>query len=492
MRYGLEVQKLPRKRGGEHQQTVGVVYLAWHALGCATFQRFADSYRRFLAGCEHELIVIYAGFEQQRDLEDAASVFQDIPHTRVEFADVKFDIGYYLETARRLTHEYLCFLNTYTEITSPNWLGYLHIHAARKHVGIVGAAGSYESLYDSFGLYQKLIWVCSVSGNKVDERAAYYFDFILRHNCPTAVVEPAIRLPPHGINRWRAQISNLIRECEQDSEFHAHWEKLTSPNMVFADFRRFPAFPNPHIRSSGFMVRRDRLLMHFEPSQIRTKLDACAFESGHESLTTLLRRAGLAAIVVANDGQGYDVPDWWRSGTFRLGNQPKLILTDNRSREFVAMPPGERSLHVRLTWGDYIGSAPPDFPDFGYAFAKGSLSPKPRRRVETRSLAFDPVYLICKVALRLMQPVAPKRTLRGDRPLLVRKVRSAVRWIVRGLLPPFRRLDERVATDARTIARLEAELVVLQERVSSLESKKTAHCRGADLQLLPSSNNPSN
>ena len=55
---------------------IGVAYLAWHALDPMVFQRFAESYRRHAAGCEHDLIVIYAGFDQPRTLQDAYAAFR--------------------------------------------------------------------------------------------------------------------------------------------------------------------------------------------------------------------------------------------------------------------------------------------------------------------------------------------------------------------------------------------------------------------------------
>ena len=150
------------------------------------------------------------------------------------------------------------------------------------------------------------------------------------------------------------------------------------------------------------MVRRTRLLA-FDPAQIKTKYDACAFESGLDSLTAQVRREGLSALVVTNDGQGYDVADWWRSGTFRLDREERLILTDNRSGEFLHMSPGERITHIRITWGDYLQPASPDFPDFGYKFSKGRLDAQFAPTIPSRSLAFDPLYLLCKLLVRVAQ-----------------------------------------------------------------------------------------
>ena len=120
--------------------TIGVVYLAWHKLGPGCFQRFVDSYRRYPAGWAHDLIVIYAASISNKRCMKPASVFRDLPHIAIEVAAVKFDIGYYLEISDRVPHDYLCFLNTYTELNAPNWLADLRTHAVRDGVGLSGAA----------------------------------------------------------------------------------------------------------------------------------------------------------------------------------------------------------------------------------------------------------------------------------------------------------------------------------------------------------------
>src|SRR5262245_57404644 len=129
--------------------SLGVVYLARQADGVASFQRFADSYRRHPAGIGHELIVIYKGFQQQSDLQKARAIFHDLPHRGVELEDVGFDMGSYVETSQRVSHEYLCFVNTHTELVATDWLKLLFKYVSQGGVGIAGAMGSYESLRDS-------------------------------------------------------------------------------------------------------------------------------------------------------------------------------------------------------------------------------------------------------------------------------------------------------------------------------------------------------
>jgi len=357
---------------GSRAESVGVVYLARAADGFDAFSRFAASYRCHPAGAEHELIVLYKGFAQPGALAEARRQFHDLPHIGIELADVGFDIGSYIETCRRVPHTYLCFLNTHTELAAPGWLASLCNYATQDGIGIVGAMGSYESIFDTVSLLLKVIWLSfGVEADRA-RNLAYYYDFVLTRYHPdwyeSAMLGGRASSRRGRLAAWLARLWWYPR-CRFGGT------DLIWPGAEKFDIRQFSPFPNPHIRSNGFMVRRDRL-SSLDLSRMRAKIDANLFESGESSFTAQLRQEGLAAIVVGRDGKGYGVSDWWRSGTFRLDGQANLLLTDNHTRAFEAMSAGARATHVRMTWGDYSGAAPDDFPDLGYGFCKGSLATK--------------------------------------------------------------------------------------------------------------------
>jgi hypothetical protein len=307
--------------------------------------------------------VIYKGYDRPEQLEEARSVFRDLPHLGIEVDDTGFDIGAYLKIARQIDHEYLCFLNSFTELEADGWLGMLHRYASLPHVGIAGAMGSYESLSESVALLSKVAHICQCPWITYDRRIVHYFAFVVSHHRSEWLVQgDRTRMAP-ALTRLRQWIRYKSR-----LGFRRYWQSLIRPGGPMAPYACFPGFPNPHIRSNGFMIARKRLLKEcFGP--IQTKLDACAFESSANSLTTRLRKVGLATIVVGRNGNGYDVAEWPKSETFRLGNQSNLLLSDNQSRNFTAMTTGTRATHVRMTWGDYLDSAPADFPHLGFACA---------------------------------------------------------------------------------------------------------------------------
>jgi len=114
--------------------------------------------------------------------------------------------------------------------------------------------------------------------------------------------------------------------------------------------RRWPAFPNPHLRSNAFLLRRD-LMRSLQWPEVAAKHEAWALESGRAGLTAQVLQRGLAALVVGRDGTGYAPADWQASATFRSGDQENLLVADNRTRQWEEAEPAERERLTRLTWG---------------------------------------------------------------------------------------------------------------------------------------------
>jgi hypothetical protein len=362
---------------GKH---LALVYLARKAEGEGPLRRFVDTYLRHPAGIDHDLVVIYKGFGQSKDLTHARSLIRAIPHMGIELTDTGFDIGAYLVAARQLEHDFLCFVNTFTEVVADGWLLSLYRAASSPAVGIVGAMGSYESLHSTLKLSHKVRWLCNEAAIAYDERLDHYFDFVTAVVCKAWRARGKGEQLPAGAKLleyaktlgWRLRSSASAGDFFQplasgvplDEQFERRWRTLIGTGRHFEDYARIRTFPNPHIRTNGFMLARRRLLeLGFDTPT--TKMHACFFESGMHGVTSRLRENGLGAIVVGKDGRGFDVQDWFRSNTYRLGDQSNLLITDNQTRRMSEMPPGSRLTHMRLAWGDYAGAAPKDYPNLG-------------------------------------------------------------------------------------------------------------------------------
>lgn len=274
---------------------IALVHLASGSLGPPPLARFVASYRRHPAGTAHELIVAFNGVATGAAAEPLEAELAGVAYTPVHVPRWKIDLAVYFELADRLEHDLLCFLNAGSELLADGWLAALRRHALAPGVGIVGATGSWES----HGT------MATAAGGRHDGR---------------------LGRARHALDRLR-----------------------TLPERR-AYRRRFPPWPNPHIRTNAFMIRRS-LLLEVERGALASKADAHELESGRRGLTAQLRARGLDCLVVGRDGRGYRAREWPASRTFRSGSQENLLIGDNRTRDYDAAGADERAVLAAAAWG---------------------------------------------------------------------------------------------------------------------------------------------
>ena len=364
---------------------VAVVYLAREAEGIEPVERFVKSYIANPAGTAHDLILVFKGLKAEQYASNVRKRFDGIAHSEVVVDDDGFDIGVYLDISRAAKQQFICFLNTFSEIAVSGWLSLLLEHAERPGVGIVGATGSFESVKDTIEFVAKATWLCLEEGISFDPNLAWQFEWIFKLYALDWLEKAPRNLRKKAANFIR---SRFVKFPSQGSPeiWRAHWQRVTGYGGNLSEWLdRFPAFPNPHIRSNAFMIR---------PSTVRelnleipkTKEAAMCFESGIGGLTSLIRQAGLSALVVGRNGRAYEVLDWAESGTFRLGEQSNLLIFDNQTRNFDSMSKGTQLTHSRVTWGDYAEAAPMTFLDLGFRFAKNDAALEPLALAEPHAL----------------------------------------------------------------------------------------------------------
>lgn len=126
------------------------------------------------------------------------------------------------------------------------------------------------------------------------------------------------------------------------------WARQLS--TVFAARREFPRFPNPHIRTTAFMLDRQTTLA-LDLLQACDKRAAYLLESGWHGITRRILESGRRASVVGRDGRAYDIPEWKASRTYRAGNQDNLLVADNRTEDWQRASPRMRRRLSRDAWG---------------------------------------------------------------------------------------------------------------------------------------------
>lgn len=320
-------------------------------------------------------------------------MFEGIQHIIFDTDDEGYDLNAYLkvaETLKQFTH--FCFLNSYAEILADGWLRKLVEPFDDPEVGLTGATASYESIPDTVGLSSKVVWMTAGKRIPYDKSLADAFRPDLEQHVPDWLAPEA--RARKKTKRSADAMADLAAEDEEeevdadalipltrqgllesdtDLAFAKHWDAITKDGAVFELFRDIPKFPNPHIRSNAFVIPRD-LLMSFNVKLAPTKFACIHFESGPDSLSVLVARAGRKVLLVGADGRTFGVKDWPNSNTFRLGDQSNVLVSDNRVREFNEFSPEIRQHFLEVTWGEYKTRVSPLKIALGYKFEKGVLT----------------------------------------------------------------------------------------------------------------------
>jgi hypothetical protein len=128
-------------------------------------------------------------------------------------------------------------------------------------------------------------------------------------------------------------------------------QRLGSFVQLMTFKRDFPMFPNYHISTNAFMLRRS-LLVRVRLGSLQTKKDVYRFESGRQSLTRQVMNAGRRPLVVGKDGNAYEKEDWHKSGTFRQDDQKNLLVSDNQTEAYAESDAAQKWRLSRMAWGD--------------------------------------------------------------------------------------------------------------------------------------------
>ncbi len=193
------------------------------------FTKFWKSYVDHAAGMDHDVIIVWKNFigANHPNIPDEVNVHH------VVVSDQGCDIDVYFKVSKMFDHDIFVFLNSWSEIIKDGWMKTMH-DAMRDEVGLVGAFSSLFSHRTNFLSALKKVWM----RNRLWERAL---------------------LPVYACYLWfRLEV-------------------------------HIPVYPNFHVRTNGFMIRREVMLQIHKPV-LFDKKDALKFESGYNSLTRQVQR----------------------------------------------------------------------------------------------------------------------------------------------------------------------------------------------------------
>jgi hypothetical protein len=113
----------------------------------------------------------------------------------------------------------------------------------------------------------------------------------------------------------------------------------------------FDEFPNPHIRTSSFLINSKLFFNFIKFKQLRNKEDTLKIESGKNSLTKYLKKKGIITYVVNSDGKKFEEKNWKLSETYCYLNKNKSIISDKHSRKYLKLSNNEKKIIRSRVWG---------------------------------------------------------------------------------------------------------------------------------------------
>jgi hypothetical protein len=105
-------------------------------------RRFAESYRTFDAGYEHDLYICSSGAPLN---QESTAVLAGIKFSVLRYDGGGWDIGAYQDAAKHLlNYDFVVCLNSQAHIVKANWLSFFAGAFERFGVGVYGASSSFE------------------------------------------------------------------------------------------------------------------------------------------------------------------------------------------------------------------------------------------------------------------------------------------------------------------------------------------------------------
>ncbi len=276
-----------------------VIYLSWIPYGIGYFETFLSSYIRCKAGADHRLVILFNGVRHESDYTPFLKLAKEKLAYPVDYMVMESgqDIDAYFYAAQKVQSENILFFNTYSRINADQWLFKYENIMKDSQIGLVSASGS----------------------------ALSYFSAVFQKKCAE--------------DEKGSSLSGYIRCIKLHIKAALYWRFL------------FPAFPNFHVRSNAFMVRRSLFLsLHCPP--LTSKFNAYRFESGYHSMTRQILKSGYRVKVVDIAGKSYDLAELQQIPLFWKGNQELLLVSDNQTDTYQLAAPEEKAKMSYIAWGE--------------------------------------------------------------------------------------------------------------------------------------------
>lgn len=294
--------------------STAVVHLVRRVNGLRAFEDFMASYERHDPAYDHDLVLVFKGFEAVDELRPYRQRAHGHAAHEVQVTDYGVDLTALLTAALQLDHERVCFVHSWTRPVAPDWLRTLAAALEAPRAGWSGATGSWASHR-------------SIALSRLGLPSAY-----------------------SGLRSARQGTVDALHAAESGPRLGLADRLVKAAHDLPAAIVGHPGFPCPHLRLTAFLIDRERLLS-LRSGAIPSKVASYRLECGHRSWTTQLEQRGLATYVVGRD-TGPLMPDRWPDAdVFWQGAQDQLLVADQRTVAYDNASQEARDAFARYAWG---------------------------------------------------------------------------------------------------------------------------------------------
>ena len=146
-----------------------------------------------------------------------------------------------------------------------------------------------------------------------------------------------------------ASYESLVDSIKLKKKFHKIIRYLVRKYKFKKDFNNFP---NPHIRTSSFLINSKFFYNFIKLKKIKNKIDTLKIESGKNSLTNYLKKKKIKTYVVNSDGNKFVEKNWKLSETYCFFNKNKSIISDKHSRKYLKISKNNKYIKRMKVWGN--------------------------------------------------------------------------------------------------------------------------------------------
>ena len=113
----------------------------------------------------------------------------------------------------------------------------------------------------------------------------------------------------------------------------------------------FPIFPNPHLRTTNFLLYGKDYLKFNKNRIYKNKKDAWKSESGKSGLTNFFLKKDYNVILVNSKGKSFNAEDFKKGETYCYKEQSKQLFSDKHSRKYSKLSNNIKKKVMKKVWG---------------------------------------------------------------------------------------------------------------------------------------------